>query len=299
MSSYYDIKEHLIVKDRQPSEFITPKDDIVDIMHYQLSLLGALMLQEIAYVDELTLNADGKTYAFSGRDVTPEFGELMRALNTARNLELTMHYDFTTYGMNGVSQSAGPRTMMQWFDELKDEEMDGIFYCAWCKVDCNGDAGNLYAYGNHDGTFHRGEITAKSVSAYPVGKWYADTDVVVDMDGLSPEQVQRIIAICRELNQLTEFPEDGQQLSISCIPMSYGNPIDFSEDGVSYYMNDACLKTPEDIARLLSLYAELSEVTDGGCGCIGEYVDLSTPNARLMHIDHNAEGLARIKVTAV
>ena len=56
MSSYYDIKEHLIVKDRQPSEFITPKDDIVDIMHYQLSLLGALMLLSAAGMATILLS---------------------------------------------------------------------------------------------------------------------------------------------------------------------------------------------------------------------------------------------------
>lgn len=299
MSVYYDIKEHLVVKDRQPSEFVTAKDNAVDIMHYQLSLLGALMLQENAFIEELVLNADGETYSFSGNETTPDLGKLMKALRNACDLDLTIRYDFTRYGMNGISQSAGPQTMMQWLDELEDEEMDGIFYSAWCKADCNGDAGNLYAYGNHNGTFHRGAIEAKPVSAYPAGKWYAETDLVVDMDELSLEQVQKIVAICHELNRLTDFPEGDRQIMINNTPVSVGNPIDFSEDGVSYYMNDVRLNSAEDMKRLLHLHAELSELTDGSCGHIGEYMDLSAAEARIMYIDYSTTDPSCIKVAAI
>lgn len=44
---------------------------------------------------------------------------------------------------------------------------------------------------------------------------------------------------------------------------------------------------------------QLNEVTDGGCGYIGEYKDLSGPDARVMLINYNAEGLDRITVAAV
>lgn len=157
MEIYYDIKEHLIIKNRLMGEDFSVKDAVIAVMDYQLSALGALMLRQQANVIELTLTADSQCYRFSGSKVTAELNELMKALREAHTAELTMHYGFYAQGMNG-GPVAGPRSMLCLMEALNMGELDGIFYSTWFRPACDSDTGALYAYGSHNGTCCHGQM---------------------------------------------------------------------------------------------------------------------------------------------
>lgn len=168
MRIYYEVKEYLTVKDRLMEEELTVKDQVIAVMDYQLSALGARLLRQQASIHQLVLTADGLRQSFSGNTVTAGLGTLMTAMRDARNVELTLHYGFYAQTMNGMGPVAGPRSMLCFLEELTTEEMDGIFYSAWFQSD--GDAGVLFAYGNLDGTFHHGKIAANAVSLPSAGQ---------------------------------------------------------------------------------------------------------------------------------
>jgi hypothetical protein len=49
----------------------------------------------------------------------------------------------------------------------------------------------------------------------------------------------------------------------------------------------------------MRLFAKLIDLTDGECGLIGEFVDISRPDAKILHLDVEANGEYTIQIAAV
>ena len=49
----------------------------------------------------------------------------------------------------------------------------------------------------------------------------------------------------------------------------------------------------------MQLFAKLIDLTDGECGLIGELVDISGPDAKILHFDVEATGEYTLEIAAV
>ena len=86
MSIYYDVKEHLSVKNARGSNADIP----IGAMRFQLSLLGALMLTDNAAITSLKLTVDGEKHQFSGKEVTPALHNLLQAMERGNNVDIVV-----------------------------------------------------------------------------------------------------------------------------------------------------------------------------------------------------------------
>ncbi|MBQ8496368.1 MAG: hypothetical protein IJ489_02805 [Clostridia bacterium] len=89
MGVYYHVKEKLTVRNTEICE------EMVLVMKHQLSLLGFLMLNDDASIENLTLNADGKEYHFEGYEITPKFHTILRTIENAQEFTWEADYDYT------------------------------------------------------------------------------------------------------------------------------------------------------------------------------------------------------------
>lgn len=145
MSIYYDIKEHLIVKDTEKHE------EAVGLAKYQLSLLGAWILQDRAGVFSLTVVADGKKHQFEGKVMTNEYHNLIKAFDEAHSLEVEAEYYYVING--GEDAEPGPFAMTAYLEALFEEEPDmqeGIFYSMYNYADCSDGDGITVTMGKLD-----------------------------------------------------------------------------------------------------------------------------------------------------
>lgn len=286
MSIYYEIMEHLVVNDIPDPDIDCNKNTAVGIMQYQLSLLGALMLQNEAKVGSMKLTADDRIYEFSGSCPDGTFKELMMAMSEAVNIDLSMDYEYTVYGMNELSHEVGP-VLGGWMGDFDAEDAEGIFYTVWSLADCECGAGTLSAYGNHNGKLYSGPVEFESVESFQNGEWYADEDICAEGENLSPEIVSEVEAISRELSTLSLSEYDERSVS--------GND-------VSFYLNDVMLKSKENFEKLTMGYKKLAElvINNSDCGgSLGEYRDLSGADARLMKIDYDENDMPHISIAEI
>ena len=58
-----------------------------------------------------------------------------------------------------------------------------------------------------------------------------------------------------------------------------------SEKDLSFYTNFLCIKNDAELKELLRLFEKLSDLTDGECGLIGELVDFSGSEPKILHFD--------------
>ena len=112
MSINYDIKEHLIIENTELHE------EAVDITAYHLSLLGAWLMQDRANVYNLTLLADGKEYRFEGELLSEAYHLLVRALYTAKTVELSADYSYNVFA---DELDPGPFDLAEYLGEMLDE----------------------------------------------------------------------------------------------------------------------------------------------------------------------------------
>ena len=142
----------------------------------------------------------------------------------------------------------------------------------------------LVAYGKRNEKLYKGAVEFETVSAPDDGEWYAEADIAVDSE-YSPEQLDEVVRICKELNSLTLNKKETDYLTVD------GNVI-------TYYMNDVLLKGEADYQKLVRLYAELRQMGQE-VWSIGEYADVSGADARVMHISFNDAGVPTVKIAAI
>ena len=285
MSVFYEMKEHLVVRSRT-EEAINDLEDVRNIavgnLQTRMAALGALMLLDEACVFDLTLAADEKTYTFSGLAPNQDLKRVMAVMEAAKNLEVVFHYEFVWRAFNNLCEMAMPFSMADVFKEFSEKEMGDVFYSLWSKADCAEGEGILTAYGTKDGKYYAGPVEFVEATTLPDGTWNADTDAVITIEGhVEEETVKKVLPIVHRLRNLAEISDDEEPA--------------YRE----FYLNNLCLKGPEDIQTLLQAYRELCEIPNVQCNLIGEYVDTTGADVQRMYIDLDENGELKITVAKI
>jgi hypothetical protein len=279
VSIYYEILEHLVIEDTEKHHV-----ELSDI-RYRLSLMAAWVLQRRGSVGELTIIADGETFSFKNDILNSRYQVALDALYKAKSVEVISSIGCSTRAMEA---DPTPFELMQYLEEeMKENQdyLDGLFYCVFLNADCSDSAGNLCAYGKKGNILYTGEVPFVEVERIPDGHWTTPlTAVVCELDETEGLDLSAIETVCRELCQ---FSEDNILENPSpWIPFRYN-------------MQNLHIQNDEQMKAFIKLYAKLIELTDGECGLIGELVDISDPDAKLLHFDVEANGEYTLQIAAV
>lgn len=272
MSVYYEVKEHIILKnvENNESDCYNLKYDIVEA----IAQIGYLMLWNHGVVWNLALNADGEDYFFKGREITPDLHAIVRAIGDAKDFELVLEYDGCNVDfpiLEGVEAI---------LNECPDAA-ENLFYSMYNNADCSNGAGVLVAYGKKDGVLYSGIVEPKEVSAAEDGEWISEDTVVVFDDGVTEEMDVEKIKKC-----VADFVEMGAD-------------VDYNESEISLYVNYIKLASAKDVEKFIAIYNELSSATCGRCGYIAEFSDRSADEVRIMKIDFNADDTTTIRIAKI
>lgn len=71
---------------------------------------------------------------------------------------------------------------------------------------------------------------------------------------------------------------------------SEADTLEQGEGSISFYLNNLRIHNDRELKEFLRLFAELNELTDGECSLLGELVDCSGPDAKVLHFDVDADG---------
>lgn len=268
MSVYYNVKEHISVKNYQD-------DCITSAIVDTIVSIGSQMLYDRATVAGISLNADGKQYFFEGREVTPKLHELIRAVESATTIDLVMQYDSVNCDFC-IAEAVAEAY------ETDPKAADAVFYSLYNKADCNSGAGVLLAYGKKDGEFYNGPIEQK-VSSFVEGIWYNE-DTLVAFGGSTSEVLNlEDLKTC-----VTAFS-------------ALGADVDFRIEGdeITFYVNDMTIKTVAEFERFVDLCKEVQRLTHGDAGFILEFVDMSDAEAQVMIVDLDDNGTSTVGVASI
>ena len=272
MSVYYEVKEHIILKnvDSEKCDCNNVKYDIIET----IAQIGYSMLWNHGVVWNLALNADGTNYSFKGREITPELHGILRAIGDAKDIELVLEYD----GYNvDFPMLEGVEDMLNEYPEAAEN----LFYSMYNKADCSNGAGVLVAYGKKDGVLYSGIVEPKEVSAAEDGEWVSEDTVVVFDDEITEEMDVEKIKKCA-----AAFADMGAD-------------VDYEKDEISFYVNYIKLSSVAEVEKFIKIYNELSDATCGRCGYIAEFADKSADEVRIMTIDFNADSTVTIKIAKI
>ena len=277
MSVYYEVNEHLVVANTE--EY----GGIVNLMSTQLSILGACMLQDHAGIRNLTVIADGEEHRFSGNIISEDLHEAIRAMNSAKSLEVISAYHYYWYTDR---LDPGPFEMTKLLQAVaKDapEVLEGMFYSMYNNADCGEGAGCITAFGRKDGKLYTGEVPFEAVESISDGDWYTPvTAVVCEMDNLDGLDMKAIENTCRELSAY-----------------SAADTLTNEENDFSFFLNNLRITDDTQLKAFMQGYAKLIDLTDGECCLIGELADISKPDVSLLHFDVEADGSAVLKLAAI
>ena len=279
MSVSYEICEHLSIHGSGKAAS-NVKMAIRKKLYDRIQEIRAMMLAGDAEVYRMDLTVDGNRVNFKEADINEEHNDLLQNFASALEVEFHAHYQYTWC----TNDEDGLFALASFLESLSDDECSGIFYSIWNNADCEAGAGVLAAYGKRNEKLYKGAVEFETVSAPDDGEWYAETDIAVDSE-YSPEQLDEVVRICKELNSLTLNKKETDYLSVD------GNT-------VTYYMNDVLLKGEADYQKLVRLYAELCQMGQP-IWSIGEYADVSGADARVMHISFNDAGVPTVKIAAI
>ena len=280
MSIYYDIKEHIIIKNTADQE------ESLSVYSHRLARIGGLMLEDCAEFRKLIVISDGKKREFSGNSITKKFHDIMRAINRADSVEIIADYSYHRYGLSAICPEALDYT--DYLDgvikECGVEGLNGLFYSIYNNADCSDDAGAIVAYGEKNGTLYIGAVEGKTVDALPEGVWYSpQTAVIYDPmeDGLM--NIEEIEPICREMTKFSSYDE-----------------LEVDEDGILFYLNNLELKNNSELTEFIGLCKKLLKATDGeACASELGLTDLKSDDGRIVTVKINDDGTQEIVLYSV
>ena len=285
MSIYYDIKEHLIIKNTEE------RQDIHDVFANHLIRLGAAMLDDCARISKLQVITDGESREFSGETLTEDFHEIIRAVKTASSIDAVMDYGYYQYGGFVIcNYSIETEEYADMFDikehiengvaEYGNEYLDGLFYSMYNKADCSETAGVVVAYGEKNGKLYTGNIESETITTLPDGVWYSPTTAVIfDMEDV--ENINDIAYICQEMTKFSSYDE-----------------LEVDGNNISFYLNNLELKNNDELLKFAQLCSQLTKATDGECFGTDELglTDLSSDDGRIVNIKTNKGGTHQISI---
>lgn len=291
MSIYYTAIETLSVKNTETCP------SIVSNMHYQLSLLGMLMLWDNVFSCDLSLEADGKQYTFSGTTPGNEYKSLLMALGEAKQIELRAAYEYlwrASYVDAGIdpiqtAELAGKLMKGEFDDEWENAAAEKeFFYTFYTNADCAHGAGSLSAYGTKDGKTYCGNIEPQCADINAVdGKWFTNETVL----WAEVSETPAILGIVRELEAV------GAQTDLYT-----------GTDGITgLYINSLQVDGKDAFQKLIDLLKQLQEqpgvrveyIGSDNDDCLFDFVDGSGTYPRMLKVHENADGTMFCKLIEV
>ena len=258
------VKEHYIVRDIGEDDYSTVKYDLVQKIGRNLAETGASMLDDLVYVDEIRLLADGKEYSYSGDCPGESYKEIIRSIKDANDIELSV----TMSGIGHISLLSA-YDELEFFEKLHEEELKDIFCSIWTRFDEDNAEPNLYAFGEYNGRMYNGEVEFVDTDVFPEGEWFAEEEMAIYGILGSSEVKEEVLKICREIETMSEDKDN----------------IRFCDEEIDYYVNMLTIRTAEDFSKLCTCYRALKDL---GCGVdfFGHYWDISGEHGRTMRVDY-------------
>lgn len=260
MSVNYIVKEHISIKEYQDDCIVSSiVDTLVDI--------GREMLYDRAVIDKLSLTVNGKSYLYNGREITHEFHEIIRVINGVADLELTLAYDGGCYDFP-IYESVKEAI------EFDPNSADHIFYSLYNKADCEPGGGIISALGKKNGVLYNGVVEPKRYEELQNGEWESADTVIAFEEEISDSFDLETIKLCA--SELSDMQADIQ--------------FNITDTTVLLYVNSIVLNSVEKVKQFIEICNKLNRATDGSCGFIAEFADISGDDARTMIIDINDNG---------
>ena len=280
MSIYYDVKEHIIIKNT------AEQDDSLSVYSHRLARIGALMLEDNARFKKLVAITDGKKREFSGNTMTKKFHDIMRAIGRADSVEIFADYGYHRYGLSAIC----PKVLdfADYLDstikEFGVEGLDGLFYSLYNNADCSDDAGAVVAYGEKNGTLYTEMVEEKNIDILPDGVWYSpQTAVIYDPIENGLDNIEEIEPICREMTKFSCYDE-----------------LEVNEDGISFYLNNLELHNNDEFVEFIGLCRKLLRATDGKAWAEElDLADLGGDDGKIVKIKINDDGTHEIVLCSV
>ena len=271
MSIYYDIKEHIIIKNTADQE------ESLSVYSHRLARIGGLMLEDCAEFRKLIVISDGKKREFSGNTITKKFHDIMRAINRADSVEIIADYGYHRYGLSAICPEALDFTdhLDNLIKECGVECLDGLFYSIYNNADCSDDAGAIVAYGKKNGTLFTGTVEGKTVDALPDGVWYSPQTAVVYEE--ESENAEEIEAICREMTKFSSY-----------------DVLEAENNEFMFYLNNLELHNNDELVEFIGLCNKLLKATDGEAIADINLADLKGDDGRIAEVAYNDDGTYEI-----
>ena len=271
MSIYYEVKEHLIIRDTAEHDFS------MSVYSHRLARFGGLMLEDNAKFIKLVAITDGEKREFSGDTMTKEFHDIMRAINSAESVEIIADYGYYRYGLSAICPDI--LDFADYLDrEIKEsgtEFLDGLFYALYNNADCSDDAGAVIAYGEKNGTVYTGMIEEKPVDSFPEGDWIAPQSIALCVE--EPEKIKELESVLADAEKFSDCQE-----------------FDNTFGEVEIYLDNICLHNNDELVEFLGLYREILRVIDKEETDPLELADFGSDNGRIVSVKINADGTHEI-----
>lgn len=275
MSIYYDIKEHLIIKNTEEHDFS------MGVYSHRLVRIGALVLEDCARFHKLIVITDGETSEFSGDTITEEFHNIIRKINSASSVEIFANYGYFKYGMSATAPDV--LDMADHLSELIKEDgkdcLNGLFYSIYNKADCSETTGVVVAYGEKNGHLYTGNIENKIIEALPDGVWYSPvTAVVYDEDNV--KNIEEVAEICEAMTKFSSYDD-----------------LRIDGNSISFYLNNLELKNDKELNEFIDLCIRIMNVTNGECWADTHgFTDLNSDDGRIVYVKINEDGSHQISI---
>jgi hypothetical protein len=289
MSVNYDVIEHLEVRNNFREATI-----INDIMCYQLSLLGSLMLLNEAEINKIELKTKEKEFSFDNGVSLTDLKAVLDTIpfsddedgNAAIDLYISYRY---TWRIGRDALNVGPFVMTDYLVNLSTPDLGGVFYTMYNWADSGeaGDSGSVFAYGKKDrGWYHKGKIEYRPAESIPQGgTWYNQQSSVSYLpDSIEGKDISEIERVCNKL--IAAFDPECSHFVRKV-------------DDVDFYLNNTLLKGPREIEKFASLTGELIKLVGEDVYTLTEFVDLDGKDPRLMRIDFDKNGNASYFIAEV
>lgn len=273
MSVYYDIREHLIIKDTNEHM------ELADMFIYRIACLGRSLLLDSGKIIQLTVITDGKKREFSGRTINSKYQNIIRAMRSAESFEVIADYGYYHY----TTDIQGPDVfdIADFLDERIAEDgedyLDGMFYSMYNNADCSGDVGAVVAYGKKNGAVYKGTVEKKSVDTLPESVWYSPQTAVVYEE--ESENAEEIEAICREMTKFSSY-----------------DVLEVENNDFMFYLNNLELHNNDELVEFIGLCNKLIKATNGEVIADINLVDLKNDDCRIAEVAYNDDGTYEISL---
>lgn len=271
MSVYYDIREHIIIKDTNEHM------ELADMFIYRIACLGRSLLLDGGKIIQLTVVTDGEKSEFSGDTLNEKFHSIIRAMSSAGSLEVIADYGYYHY----TTDVQGPDVfdIADFLDERIAEDgedyLDGMFYSMYNNADCSSDAGAVVAYGKKNGAVYKGTIEKKTIDTLPDGVWYSPQTAVVYEE--ESENAEEIEAICREMTKFSSY-----------------DVLEAENNEVMFYLNNLELHNNDELVEFIGLCNKLLKATSGKATADINLADLKGDDGRIAEVAYNDDGTYEI-----